>query len=97
MLETINFDHIMNVEMRRKIKIVSIVPNLLQECVAHIVKRFNLMVALGSKTLPIHIKPTLVTRSKGQRGVMSIMVLLVTLLDYFKSFNDLILFMGQGL
>lgn len=58
---------------------------------------FGLMVALGLETMSVHIKLDLVTRSKGQRGAVSIMAVLVMLLGCFKIFRDLCFFMSQGL
>jgi len=64
MLETIHIKHVMNAQLRKKVNMVSILPNSLKDCVEAIAKRLQLVVALRVKALTIHMKPYLIIRRK---------------------------------
>jgi hypothetical protein len=63
-----------------KVKVISIVPNLLENNIRAIAERLQFVMTLGFKMLVFHVKPDFITRSKNHRGMVSIMVGFVVLL-----------------
>jgi hypothetical protein len=66
-----------------KVKVISILPNLLENSIRAIAKRLQFVMTLGLKTLAFHVKPDFITKSKKHRGMVRIMVGFVALLGWF--------------
>jgi hypothetical protein len=63
-----------------KFEEISIVFNLMKNCVRTIVEGFQLLITLGLKVLEFHVKLDLVTRGKTEWIIVHIMKFLIMLL-----------------
>jgi hypothetical protein len=63
-----------------KVKVINIVPNLLEKNIRDMAERLQFVMTLGSKMLAFHVKVHFITKIKNHRGMMRIIVGFVVLL-----------------
>ena len=56
MFDAIDIDHIMYTQLKKKLKMIGIRANMLQNSIGTISKRLDIMMSLGIEMLAFHIK-----------------------------------------